>query len=249
MLGILAILLLAAAVCVRLGAWQLDRAQVRGEQAARLEAAQQADVEPVPIADVLAPQTPVTQDVVGARVVATGTYLGGAEFVIPDQDLDGEAGSLIVTGLRLTEGTGAGAVLPVLRGWVATDTATTTAQLAVGGALAAPGGTVTVVGEVAAAEAALAGDFSPGTLGSISSGQLANLWGPPIYGGYLRLVTSEPPQAPELIPVPAPTPAGGLNLQNLAYAAQWWIFGGFAVLLWVRLVRDEVGRRTEAAAS
>ncbi|WP_448631831.1 hypothetical protein [Cellulomonas soli] len=33
--------------------------------------------------------------------------------------------------------------------------------------------------------------------------------------------------------------AGGLNIQNLAYAAQWWIFGAFAVGLWLRLVRDE----------
>ena len=34
-------------------------------------------------------------------------------------------------------------------------------------------------------------------------------------------------------------PGAGLNIQNLAYAAQWWIFGAFAVLLWLRLVRDE----------
>ena len=41
--------------------------------------------------------------------------------------------------------------------------------------------------------------------------------------------------------LPRPTIEGGtgLNLQNLFYALQWWVFGGFAVLLWVRLVRDE----------
>ncbi|WP_230685068.1 hypothetical protein [Cellulomonas sp. JZ18] len=41
-----------------------------------------------------------------------------------------------------------------------------------------------------------------------------------------------------------PTRAGtGLNVQNLAYAAQWWIFGLFAVGLWWRLVRDEAAGR------
>src|SRR5690606_31769991 len=41
--------------------------------------------------------------------------------------------------------------------------------------------------------------------------------------------------------LPRPTIEGGTGLsrQNLFYARQWWVFGGFAVLLWVRLVRDE----------
>lgn len=244
MLGILALLLLAAAVCIRLGAWQLDRAQIRGEQAAERAAQQHTDAAPVPIDEVLAPQTSVTADVVGTRVLVTGEYLTGAEFVIVE-DVDGETGSLVVTGLRVSDGGGAGAVLPVLRGRVDGDAVTTTARLGPGGPLAAPEGTVTVIGEIAASEAALPGEYAPGTLGSISSGQLANLWGPPIYGGYLRLVSSDPPQSADLVPAPAPTASGGLNLQNLAYAAQWWIFGGFAVLLWIRLVRDEVTRRGE----
>ena len=40
--------------------------------------------------------------------------------------------------------------------------------------------------------------------------------------------------------LPTPVRSGtGLNVQNLAYAAQWWIFGGFAIFLWLRMVRDE----------
>ena len=45
---------------------------------------------------------------------------------------------------------------------------------------------------------------------------------------------------------PPTAPGAGLNIQNLAYAAQWWIFGAFAVILWLRLVRDEArGSGTE----
>nr|BFF18892.1 hypothetical protein GCM10025730_24130 [Promicromonospora thailandica] len=50
-----------------------------------------------------------------------------------------------------------------------------------------------------------------------------------------------------MVALPRPTIDGGTgaNLQNIFYALQWWVFGGFAVLLWVRLVRDEMagGRR------
>src|SRR5699024_9991683 len=41
---------------------------------------------------------------------------------------------------------------------------------------------------------------------------------------------------------PAATPVldgGGLNLRNLAYAGEWFIFGGFAVAIWWRMIRDE----------
>src|SRR5690606_18643358 len=65
------------------------------------------------------------------------------------------------------------------------------------------------------------------------------------YSGYLVLRSSDPEQPPAAdggpAQLPRPTIEGGtgLNLQNLFYALQWWVFGGFAVLLWVRLVRDE----------
>jgi hypothetical protein len=61
-----------------------------------------------------------------------------------------------------------------------------------------------------------------------------------MYPAYLVLVESQPPQGDGVEPLPPPTALGrGLNVQNLAYALQWWVFGGFAVLLWARIVRDE----------
>lgn len=30
------------------------------------------------------------------------------------------------------------------------------------------------------------------------------------------------------------------NWQNYGYAVQWWLFGGFAIFLWVKLVLDEL---------
>jgi cytochrome oxidase assembly protein ShyY1 len=237
MLGILALLLLAALVCARLGAWQLDRARERGEQAAERAAAQEAQAPPVPLADLLSPQTALTQDALGRRVVVTGTYVPGTELVVPGQERAGRAGSVLLAALRVDDAEGA--VLPVARGWVALGTADAVRAASAGGPLAPPAGPVTLVGSLAGAEAAA--DARPGVVGSVSPAQLVNLWGGPIYDASLRLDTAEPAEAADVLPLPVASlgGGGGLELQNLAYAAQWWIFGGFAIFLWVRLVRDE----------
>jgi len=47
-------------------------------------------------------------------------------------------------------------------------------------------------------------------------------------------------------PASLPQPSSLTSLRNLAYAFQWWIFGGFAVFLWWRFCADEVKRVTEA---
>jgi hypothetical protein len=69
-----------------------------------------------------------------------------------------------------------------------------------------------------------------------------------VYTGYLILTDVEPGQG-DLTAAPLPEPpSGAWDLQNLAYAAQWWLFGGFAIALWVRLVRDEARRSVEELA-
>ena len=79
-----------------------------------------------------------------------------------------------------------------------------------------------------------------GQTDAISSAELLNSWGGPIYTGYLVVVVVGPGAVGAVALLDPPTkPGAGLNIQNLAYAAQWWIFGAFAVLLWLRLVRDE----------
>ncbi|MEY2899928.1 MAG: hypothetical protein RL247_94, partial [Actinomycetota bacterium] len=47
---------------------------------------------------------------------------------------------------------------------------------------------------------------------------------------------------------PPPTEAE-LNWLNLFYAAEWVVFGFFAVYLWYRLVKDEWEREAEAATT
>ena len=234
MLGILLVLLAIAAVCARLGAWQLDRAQESARQAEAAQAAEAADA--VPLADGLAPQATFTGVADRRLVVAQGTF-GPDEVLVPDRERDGEDGLLVVTPFVVAE---TGATLAVVRGWVpdAADAA----------AVPAPPGDATVTGVLQVGEPAHDDVALPaGQVAAVSPAALVNRWGAPVYTGYLILTDVEPVQG-ALLAAPLPDlPSGAWDLQNLAYAAQWWLFGGFAVALWVRLVRDEARRSVEPA--
>jgi len=232
MLVLLVLLLAAAAVCARLGVWQLDRAELHGQQDDRPAAAEQT---PTPLAEVLPPQTSFTADLVGRLVTVTGTYEADGQLLVADRALDGRTGAIVLAPLRVVGGAGDGAVLPVARGWVPGDAAAARAD-----APAPPDGEVTVTGYLQASEAAGALDPDAGTAQGISSAQLVNVWGGPIWSGYLVLQDSSAGADDALPRLPAPEAGGGgLDLRNLGYALQWWIFGLFAVGLWIRLVRDE----------
>jgi cytochrome oxidase assembly protein ShyY1 len=250
MIGLLLVFVLAALVCGRLGAWQLDRAYERAELAAQQEAAEAVAAGPSWLGDVLAPQQSFPGELVGREVRVAGQFEPAGSLVVPGRALEGRTGYLVLTPFRVSDdGTGgeswadlSGApVLAVVRGWVASP--------ADAAALTVPEGDVTLtgwlqVGEATSGSAAVV----DGQTEQIALSALVNEWGGPIYTGYL--VATQGPGSPEdggVAALPRPTLDGGsgANLQNVFYALQWWVFGGFAVLLWVRLVRDEMagGRR------
>jgi cytochrome oxidase assembly protein ShyY1 len=248
MLVLLVVLLGAAAVCVRLGAWQIDRAETRGASAAAGRLAAQEATPPVALGDVLPPQTAFAAGLVGRRVIVRGVYDAAGQVLVAGRVLDGRTGYLVLTPLRVTDQRSGAApsapdgaqvpagtpVLPVVRGWIASadDSA----------ALAVPSGDVTVTAYLQSSEVSSTAQLPDGQVDSISSAELLNRWGGPIWSAYAVLTTSDPAQSDALALLPAPVGSGtGLNIQNLAYAAQWWIFGGFALFFWLRMVRDEAG--------
>ncbi|WP_426592969.1 SURF1 family protein [Cellulomonas sp. McL0617] len=233
MLVILVLLLAAAALCARLGVWQLDRAQVRGASAEARHTAELVAAAPVPLDTVFRPQTSFTGALVGRKVAVTGTYDATGQLLVPNRAHDGQVGYLVLSPLRVSAADGS--VLPVVRGWVADPSQ---ADLP-------PTSPVSVVGYLQVSEEAGTG-VADGRTDAISSPELLNAWGGPIYTGYLVVASSDPAQSSAVEILDPPTrPGAGLNLQNLAYAAQWWIFGTFAVLLWLRLVRDEARGATD----
>ena len=248
MIVLLLVFLAAAAVCARLGVWQLDRAHARGDLAAAHAAAEKESQGPESLGALLEPQTTFPGDLVGRQSWVEGEYDDAGQLLVAGRAHDGQEGFLVLTPLRVSEdGTGgeswsdlSGApILPVVRGWVPADAAGDVALAAE--QLAPPEGTIHLTGYLQASEAKGYAELPAGQTDSISSAALANDWGGPIYSGYLVVVSSDPAQDPALALLDRPSIEGGegLNLQNLFYALQWWIFGAFAIALWLRTVRDE----------
>ena len=228
-LALLALALAVAGVFAALGSWQLDRsrAEVR-ERGLRAQAAQ----DPVPLAEVLAPQQAVTTQASRATVTVEGGLEADRVRLSPRRELDGRTGSWVVVPV-VVDGTDPPARLAVLLGWQAGDDVPRV-----------DGGAVDLTGVLRGSEAPSGADADgsgPGgtVLETVSTADLLNVWGAPVYTAYL-VASAEDARAAGLEPVPTEPEARGLgfDLQNLSYALEWWVFAAFALFVWWRVVRD-----------
>lgn len=265
MIALLIFFLIAAVICMLLASWQLDRAGARGAAEADTAHTELLAAEVLPLEDVLSPQTSFREQHLAVPVEVTGEF--GDQVYAPGATIDGEDAVLVITELQVTAGEHAGAMIPVLRGWVppadfdhAEDSAEAfAAELQRAEAeppLTTPSGEVTVTGWLKDSELGRTSP-GPGLVSSVSTAELASLWGGPTWTGYVvefaasaepatRVGSSSPAGLAHATP-PAPAQESGLNIRNLAYAIEWVIFGGFALALWVRMVRDNVRNRREDA--
>ncbi|GAB3160396.1 hypothetical protein GCM10027059_08320 [Myceligenerans halotolerans] len=125
-------------------------------------------------------------------------------------------------------------------GEAASEAAAVEAQPAAAGPDADPAEDDASSADPDAASAATGGDGRAWpVVHGIALGALVQEWGGPIYSAYVVDAATEG-AALEQLPRPMIEGGTGVNLQNAFYALQWWVFGGFAVALWIRLVRDEM---------
>ncbi|MET8946021.1 SURF1 family protein [Streptomyces sp. NPDC004542] len=236
--GINVFVLLAVPFCVFMGSWQLSRfeARVQDHRDATERAASDRREAARPLAELL----PVDQNTSGRRVTATGRY--GKQLLVPGRELDGRNGFYVLTLLR----TGSGRALPVVRGWLPGTADPAEAP-------APPAGEVTVTGALQASETpgdngvSAAGGLPAGQTAAISSASLVNLVPYRLYDAWVTLDKGDA----GMKAVPASVPAGsGLDLkafQNLGYTGEWFVFAGFVVFMWFRLLRREVEFARDAA--
>ncbi|GGL05431.1 SURF1-like protein [Sphaerisporangium melleum] len=243
-----------------LGRWQLGVFEESGRPHVV------SDPAPVALTTLVPPGTRMPGEDVGRRVTAQGAFDAARQLLVAERAPTVEAGGGEVTGgdsgywlltpLALSDGT----VMPVVRGWVPTagDPAT-----------AVPEGTVTVTGRVQPPEPTdfarrRTAPLPAGQVATVSTSELVNLWrglrlrdgfivatglspaaqaaGKPESAGAGPIAAPPTPAGSGLRPVavPPPTESGAFTWRNLAYAAQWWIFAGFAVFMWFHFVRDAV---------
>ncbi len=228
--GINVFVLLAIPFCIFMGSWQLGRFEdrVEGHRTAEKQSEQAGKGAASPLAELL----PVTQDTSGRRAEVTGVWAD--QFTVPDRELDGKRG-FYVLGLLKTQGAG-GKAIPVVRGWLPAGEK----------APSAPTGEASLTGSLQASESSgssgvsAAGGLPTGQLGMISAASLVNLVPYDVYDAWLTAdeatggLRTVPPKAPQ---------GTGLDLkafQNLGYTGEWFIFAGFVLFMWFRLLRREV---------
>ncbi|WP_328872842.1 SURF1 family protein [Streptomyces sp. NBC_00287] len=229
--GINVFVLLAIPFCIFMGSWQLSRFEARVEDHRGAEARAASDKREAarPVAEML----PVDKTTVGKQVTASGRY--GEQLLVPDRELDERRGFYVLTLLR-TDG---GSALPVVRGWLPGDADPSKVP-------AAPAGEVTVTGALQASEqpgengVPGQGGLPAGQTGAISAASLVNLVPYDVYDAWVTL--NEGDSGMKAVPVSAARDSG-LDLkafQNLGYTGEWFVFAGFVVFMWFRLLRREV---------
>jgi cytochrome oxidase assembly protein ShyY1 len=228
---------LAIPVCIFLGTWQLSRFEdrVHTQRTADQQPAKAAEEPATPLDTLL--RHPVDQATSGRRTTATGVY--ASQFLVPDRQLGDKTGSYVLTLLRTKNGK----ALPVVRGWLPEGRK----------APAPPKGEVTVSGALQASEDTgtqgvdTSGNLPPGELGMISAASLVNLVPYEVYDAWITVSRS----SDGLTAVPPATPQNtGLDLkafQNLGYTGEWFVFAGFVLFMWFRLVRREAENARDKA--
>ncbi|MET9917346.1 SURF1 family protein [Streptomyces sp. NPDC006435] len=235
--GINLFVVLAIPFCVFMGTWQLGRFEDR------VQTHDAATEQPAPgtrAAEPLDDLLPVDKVTSGRPATATGRYAD--QFLVPGRELDDRSGFYVLNMLR----TDTGKALPVVRGWLPGKPGTTPVP-------AAPTGRVTVTGDLQASENAGTagadgrGGLPDGQLGIISAASLINLVPYDVYDAWVTVQDTGSGTGDGAVgalrPVPAAAAQGtGLDLkafQNLGYTGEWFVFAGFVLFMWFRLVRRE----------
>lgn len=226
-LGFALFVALLAALCVRLGFWQLDRLHQRIDEN-RIVRQNMADA-PVSAQSVQQLPDGDRDKEEWQRVRATGTYDTDHQVEVKYQTRDGHPGVDIVTPLV----TDSGRALLVDRGWMKSDNNSDTVE----DIPEPPTGTVTVVGWWHPSSQADPDAVRPvnGQVRAISSEGVASGVDYPLFHGYVNLRSQEP-SGGALEPEPQPDLGNG---PHFFYAMQWYFFAALAIVGWFYLAWAE----------
>jgi len=223
LLGLLGVIALSVAF-VQLGEWQHGRYEAKAERNRWIDANYAAV--PLPLTRLMPrADEELPTELQWRPAAVTGVYDAGAQVLVRNRSLNGDAGFEVVLPLRLA----GGGVLWVDRGWLA---AGTTSDLP-DAVPAPPSGTVDAVVRLLRPEPRLDRTPPAGQVWRIDPADLAGAVpfdaAGPIYDAYGVLASESPTSAQT--PVVLPRPDEDLG-PHLGYAWQWWMFAvsGYLVL-------------------
>lgn len=234
--GVLILGALVAAVCVRLGFWQLDRLRQRQAFRAMVEARQRQPAFEVTGFAAFRATTLGRVDALAYRPgVAQGVFDFARQALVVARTVDEVPAVYVVTPLVLADGQ----ALLVERGWVPSPDAYTVAL----DSLAEPDSAVVsgVLLRVRASRALAASDTTwPLHVPSDDPDQLAHRFPYRLLPWVLRRTVAGEGQPAALRPIPAPVIDNG---PHLSYAIQWFAFATIAIVGSVALYRNSVRER------
>jgi surfeit locus 1 family protein len=205
--------LLTAAVCIRLGLWQLDRRTQR--QAYNAEATARLANTPIPLREVRGDSAAVRLQ----RVTASGTWQYADEVALTARSRNGSPGVHILTPLRLAD---SDTLVLVARGWVyAADAATVDFPRWQEGDSAQFEGFVLPFPRPA--ETPDTSQIAPRAVTRLDAPRLAARLGAPLAPYYVVLTASSAADTGE-VPVRLTEPPVTDEGQHLSYAVQWFLF-------------------------
>lgn len=228
--GVHAIALVLLGAAVALGLWQLDSwKQQREAQARDLTSA-----EPMALSDAMGPDDPFPGEYVGHPVRVEGVWLPDGTVYVANRADAGVDGYWVVTPLAVDRA--ADPAILVVRGWAADPSE----------APKPPTGPAELTGWLQPGEGTGEVDEDPSddVIPQLRLGDALQHVDQDLYGGYVVLDPSTHntntandglrPASLDALPKSGRFTA----LRNFLYALQWWVFGGFVVVVWWRHCKD-----------
>jgi surfeit locus 1 family protein len=217
------LMVVAVAAAVGLGLWQLHAWQAGREAEAR----DLSTAAPRPLDTVMSGDDPFPGGSLGQPVAFRGTWLPEGTLYVADRGLHGRRGYWVTTPVLVGR-----SAMPVVRGWSATPHAPR------------PRGEVDVRGWLQASEGSSLPDEDPqdDVIPEMRIASVVEHVDADVYSAYVvsQKASSGTQGLAPVSPASVPKVSSVTSLRNLLYAIQWWIFGGFAVYVWVRWCRDQL---------
>jgi cytochrome oxidase assembly protein ShyY1 len=224
-------MLVALAAAIGLGIWQLHAWQA-GRAA---DARDLTDAAAMPLGKAMSGDDPFPGQYLGQPVSFEGRWLPKGTLYVADRDLHGKRGYWVMTPVLVGK-----SAMPVVRGWSAQPHAPE------------PTGDVAVRGWLQASEGTNAVDSDPedDVIPEMRIASVVQHVDADLYSGYVvaKSAGTASRGLERVTPESVPDVSSTSHLRNLLYAFQWWIFGGFAVYIWVRWCRDQLDDAEETSA-
>ena len=210
-----------------LGLWQVDAWQARRTAEAR----DLTQLAPVPMTELIGNDDPFPAADQGRPVTVEGEWIYDATFWVSGREQGGREGYWAVTPLSV-DGAGQPAV-PVVLGWQEQP------------ALESPTGAGAVTGWLQPPEGGMAvdEDTSDDIYPELRISDVVQRVDVDLYGAYVVIdqARTDPLPVPGLEPADLdalPEVGRFTAVRNLLYGVEWFIFGGFALFVWWRWLRD-----------